>query len=343
MDAMDERLTPSPRLDEFLVAPPPAPVVAPRWTIVLSDTDNGLESVHYSLWIAGVCDRAGRWREEVRGVRIVHTGDWLSKQDPEPRVVDYFWELQETAPPECPVIMLQGNHEVEILKRAALGDYSHLTHRELDFIRAQLFLYAESGVLYLHGYPTVNLLLLLHQLRDEGADVNDFNRRMWKPFHEGRYALFRDEAGLEFVGDVRQVKKWFTSRDADGETYGRRISRLLKGLGIHTVIHGHRPNSFLQVDDEFYLEVPGIRMIDNDNQVKLCGLGAALVNDRGAVRFVNLKEMYLAGGEKAFRKQLRQCLELRAPRGKKSLPPELASLPPPDHLPPASGATPRLT
>lgn len=286
-------------------------MVDDKWTVVLSDTDNDLRSVKYSLWVAGVCNKEGIWKGDMSCLRIVHTGDYLNKWNPEPEVVDFFRNLKESAPPRCEVILLNGNHEVEILKRCEEGIRTRLSEEHLEFLRQQDIMFVTGNTLYLHGYPTFQLLRLLMEIHREHAGLNAFNRRFRKAFFEGKHALFREEEGLELVGDITGVRKYFLHQDPDGESHGRKISRLLRGLGIHTVVHGHQPNSFTQVDHELRIEVPGIRIIDNDNRVKHCGLGAALIDDNGNVLFVNLKEMYLAGGEKSFRKKLRKMLGTR--------------------------------
>ncbi|MBF0370892.1 MAG: metallophosphoesterase [Magnetococcales bacterium] len=282
--------------------------IPPRVTVVLSDTDNDLKSVKYSLWIAGICDKKGHWRNQARNVRIIHTGDWLNKWNPEPRVADFFQALQENAPKSCEVIMLYGNHEVELLKKQHEGRKNRLHKNQLAFIRRQDFMFFANGTLYLHGYPTFGLLRLLKQIKDEKKGLNAFNKRFRKAFVEGRYALFKDEAGLELVGDIRKVRQYYIHPCEDGEKKGFKISRLLQELDIKTIIHGHRPNVLAQVDDELKIEVPGIRIINNDNAVKKTGLGAAIVDKNGNFLFVNLRELYWAGGERRFRKKIRKLI-----------------------------------
>ncbi|MBF0310931.1 MAG: metallophosphoesterase [Magnetococcales bacterium] len=281
---------------------------SPCYTVVLSDTDNDLDSVLYTLWITGLCNRKGRWKRHLPPIRLVHTGDWLNKWDPAPEVADFFRTLQETAPRDCEVVLLNGNHEVEILRQVDTGASSRLNTEQIDFIRRQNIMLVVDNTLYLHGYPTFQLLRLLQQVQKEQEGLNAFNRKFRKAFYEGRYALYRDAAGLELLGDIRQVRDYYVQRCIDGETRGDKIGRLLTQLHIDTVIHGHRPHMFTQIDDELASEVPGVRIIDNDNRVRRSRLGAAVVDCHGNVVFVNLREMYLAGGEKAFRKRMRRLL-----------------------------------
>ncbi|MBF0401067.1 MAG: metallophosphoesterase [Magnetococcales bacterium] len=277
-------------------------------TLVLSDTDNDLQSVRYALWLVGLCDRQGRWRKGIRHFCVIHTGDWLNKFNPNPEVLEFFQSLQASAPDSCSVVLLVGNHEVEILQRADAGVRMRLTPGHLAFIRRQDVLHVAGNILYLHGYPTLNLLALLLQIKQEEGGLNLFNERFRKAFYEGRYALFKNREGLEMVGDIRNVKQYYSQERENGEPYGVQISNLLQQLEIDTVIHGHRPNVLIQLDYEFYNEVPGIRIINNDNKASMTGFGAAVVDPQGYVRFINPKAMHVLGGEKVFRTKICRIL-----------------------------------
>jgi hypothetical protein len=277
-------------------------------TVILSDTDNDLHALQYVLWLTGLCNRNGRWRKGLQGFRVIHTGDWLNKFNPNPEVLDYLRTLQESAPDGCAVHLLVGNHEVEILQRAAQGWRSRLSDEQLAFIRQQDVLHVADQILYLHGYPTLHLLMLLWQIQQEEGDIGLFNDRFRKAFYEGRYALFREKEGLEMVGDIRHVKQYYLRVGSDGALLGQQVSRLLQQLGIHTVIHGHRPNILIQLDYELQEEIPQVRIINNDNKASLTGFGAAIVDRWGNVRFINPKAMFVLGGEKAFRKKIGRVL-----------------------------------
>lgn len=279
-----------------------------KHTIVLSDTDNDLKSVKYALWMTGLCNKEGEWRSGIGPFRILHTGDWLNKRNPDPEVVRFFRHLKTSAPASCSVVMLVGNHEVEILQRMDSGKPTRLNEKHVNFIKQQDVVYVAGKTLYIHGYPTLKLLLLLTQIMDENMCLNMFNHRFRKAFHEGRYALFKEREGLAIIGDVRRVKNYYQRCEKDGQTRGEKVRDLLKGLNIQTVIHGHRPNVLIQLDYEFKKEISDIRIINNDNKSKLTGLGALAVDPKGKVRFINLKAMYWLGGEKAFRKKIRRIL-----------------------------------
>lgn len=277
-------------------------------TLVLSDTDNDLELVKYMLWLTGLCKKTGRWKKGVRHFRVLHTGDWLNKQNPSPEVLDFFSTLKASAPASCEVVLLMGNHEVEVLQRAAAGVPSRLTRDQLAFIRQQDVLYVSGNILYIHGYPTVKLVTLLLQIQQETNDLNLFNRRVRKAFHEGRYALFRGQEGLELIGDVRRIKSYYAKRSVGMTTNGAQVGQLLHRLNLETVIHGHRPQGMVQKDYEFQDEVAGVRMINNDNQSRMAGVGGIVVDADSYVRFINPKVMHRLGGEKAVRERVRMVL-----------------------------------
>ncbi|MBF0194152.1 MAG: hypothetical protein HQL71_06315, partial [Magnetococcales bacterium] len=202
-------------------------------------------------------------------------------------------------------------HEVEILQKVENHNSLGLSKSELEFIRSQDIMHVCGSNLFIHGYPTFELLRLLAHVKDESGCMNDFNNRFRKAFYEGEYALFREKEGMAILGDIRQAQTYYRSQSSDGHTKGEKISKLLIKLGIDTVIHGHRPNMMVQQDFEFKLEVPGIRFINNDNKARLSKLGATVLKGDGLVKFVNLREMYWSGGEKIYRKKLKKLLKTR--------------------------------
>ncbi|MBF0179389.1 MAG: metallophosphoesterase [Magnetococcales bacterium] len=280
----------------------------PQFAVVLSDTDNDLAAVQYALRIVGVCNRKGEWRERIRGIRVIHTGDWLNKWNPSVEMLDFFKKLTRTAPPGCDLVILNGNHELEILRRAQQGEFPHLGEARLRFLRSRDLLHVFGRSLFLHGYPTCHLLKFLQQIQREQDGLNRFNERVRKAFYEGEHALFKQEEGKILMGNIKRARQYYREPGHDGETQGVKVSRLLKGMGIHTVVHGHSPNILVQKDNEFQLETPGIRLVNNDNQPRKSLLGAAIVDRNGEVIFVNTREMYWQGGERTFKKRIRTIL-----------------------------------
>lgn len=284
----------------------------PRFVVVLSDTDNDIKAVQYALQIVGVCNQHGDWREKIRGIRVIHTGDWLNKWEPSIEMLDYFRHLSRTVPSGCDLKILNGNHELEILKRAEKGDFAHLGEKRLAFIRSRDLLHVYGRTLFLHGYPTCSLLRFLQQIKDEKKGLNRFNERVRKAFYEGRHALFRKGDGKVLMGNINQARRYYRQPCMDGEIQGVKISKFLKAMEIDTVVHGHRPNILVQKDDEFRLETPGIRIVNNDNQPKKSLLGAAIVDPKGDVIFLNTQEMDSCGGEEKFTKKIRKMLGLHS-------------------------------
>ena len=281
------------------------------FTVVLSDTDNDVKSIQYSLWMLGLIGKSGEWRRGVENFRLVHTGDWLNKTNPSKEVIATLAGLRNSLPENAQMVILNGNHELEILQKSENDNSMGLSQEELEFIRAQDLIHVCGRNLFVHGYPTFELLRLLVHMKNESGCLNDFNDRFRKAIYEGEYALFREKEGMAILGDIRQARAYYKSKSADGETHGAKISKLLKKIGIDTVVHGHRPNMLVQQDFELKLEVPGIRFINNDNKARLSKLGATLIKEDDWVKFVNLREMYWAGGELVYRKIIRKELGTR--------------------------------
>ncbi|MBF0626695.1 MAG: metallophosphoesterase [Magnetococcales bacterium] len=280
----------------------------PRFAVVLSDTDNDLRAVQYALKIVGVCDKQGEWRKGIHGIRVIHTGDWLNKWAPSLEMIDYFMVLERSAPKGCDLRILNGNHELEILHRVERGQYQHLGEKRVAFIRSRDLVHVFGNTLFLHGYPTLHLLRFLLQILEEKKPLNRFNDRVRKAFYEGDHALFRHEEGKVLMGNIKRARLYYHGCSHDGEKRNAKISKLLKELDIHTVVHGHRPNILVQKDEAIEMDTPGIRIVNNDNQPKKSLLGAAIVDRKGEVVFVNAREMYWQGGEQKFKKKIREIL-----------------------------------
>lgn len=281
------------------------------WTLVLSDTDNDFQSVLRMLWLAGFCDQNGCWVPGLRNVQVVHTGDWLNKWDPNPHVLDGFKRLQETIPEGCRLTLLNGNHELSILQMADKGLRTPMTADDLAFIRRQNLIYTDHGVLFLHGYPSSDLLMILKQLHREEVAVERFNCRLWELFFDGRFPLFREPQSLQVIGDIKNPKLYFNQRSQNGTLRSQYTATTLQELGLKTVIHGHKPNAEVQIDYEFREEMPGVRMINNDNRVRRHGLGGLLFSRHDYAVFINPQTLREAGSDRVLRKKLRKLLRTR--------------------------------
>ncbi|MBF0097572.1 MAG: metallophosphoesterase [Magnetococcales bacterium] len=282
-----------------------------RWTLVLSDTDNDLRTVIQTLWLTGLCDQNGTWIPELRHVQVIHTGDWLNKWDPNPYILDGFKRLQETAPPTCRLLLLNGNHELAILQMADKGLRTALTQEDLAFIRRQPLLHFDNETLYLHGYPTLELLMVLKQLLREQIPRAELNNRLHKLLFDGEFPLFRETGSARLIGDIKSPKYYYNLRTFNGQLRGKQAAALLQALGIHTVIHGHKPNNAVQCDQELSEEVPGIRFVNNDNRIRQNGWGGMLLDLPGKITFINPQTLHQAGSVKSLRKQLRKMVGTR--------------------------------
>jgi hypothetical protein len=304
----------SPRTDAVSVdVAVAAPEPARRW-MVFSDTDNEVEPMRYALWLTGLCDRRGHWKAFVRNVTVIHTGDWINKWDPDPYAIDFLKRLQESAPETCRVILLNGNHEISLLRRMDAGESLPLAQSDSEFIRRQSIIHVERDTLFVHGYPTLDLLGFLQQLLDEHAALNDFNDRFRRAFFHGAHAWFRQPQGFEMLGDLPvPITRFYAELDQQtGISKGMLTGSLLSGMGIRRVIHGHKPNDAVQQDHELGDDVPGIRFINNDNRVRKTGLGGLLLlDDMETVEFINMRRLQEIGGEINYRQHLRRLARTR--------------------------------
>lgn len=279
-------------------------------TLVLSDTDNDFQSVLHILWLAGLCDKHGCWIPEIKNIHVIHTGDWLNKWNPNPHVLDGLKRLKETVPEGCHLTLLNGNHELSILQMADQGLKTSLTTEDLDFIRQQDVIHIDKDTLFLHGYPTLDLLMILKQFQREEIFGQGCNNRLKNLFFEGKYPLFRESQGLRIIGDVKNPKLYYNQKNQSGYPRGNYIGRLLEELKIKTIIHGHKPTNLTQLDYELEAFIPGIRLINNDNHIRQNGLGGVILSDQ-SVLFINPKTQREAGSLKQLRKKVRKHLQTR--------------------------------
>jgi hypothetical protein len=302
--------SPQPPITEQQQTDPPKQPL--KWTLVLSDTDNDIETTLYTLWLTGLCDEKGVWNPGLNNIQVVHTGDWLNKWKPSPKAVAFYKNLKETAPPQCPVTIINGNHELSVLKMADDGITTPLSKEDLGFIRNQEILHTTQNTLFIHGYPSLELSNILLQMRREELDLESFANRIKTVFFDKNRPLYSHRQGMEIIGDLRKPKLYYEKRLRNHKfNRGREIAEILQSLGIQSVIHGHKPCDNTQIDQELSHQLPGIRLVNNDNRIKQTGLGGLLLNDKGEILFINPTTMKMAGGEKSFRKKLKKRLKTR--------------------------------
>lgn len=284
-----------------------------RRVTVIGDCENDTDCVNASLRFIGFIGKKGKLKANARGARIVQTGDLLHKKAPSASVASFWAGLRTAgAAAGCSLHLVAGNHELEIWRRLRSGEWLGLKRCErrvvLDLIRTMGLFHVEGSMLFIHGYPTVKLLRHIQTYRSgTEKQLNDYNEDCFRvafdrPKLLARYAYPRTSAGRgSLLHDVPDPERYY-------RRHGREVAALLHGFGIDLVVHGHRPErSGVQKDFELQRWLPGIRMISNDTQLRLQGLGGTVIRqvETGGtdVLFVN-KERSTSGHRTAVRSLL---------------------------------------
>ncbi|MEW8505761.1 MAG: metallophosphoesterase [Candidatus Thiodiazotropha sp.] len=267
--------------------------------IVLSDTDNKLAPVTNTLGYAALLNDRGELTDDMNGVVIFHTGDLVDKKRPDPSVVDFWRQARQQAEMKGgSVKIIVGNHEQEVWRKIVAGKKIDLEKNHLEslqeFIESLDLFYLERGVLFIHGYPTLEFLRTLqHYDEVTGNNLNQFNKDHYKkalksPEAMQLYAYARDRKQRNYLlYDVKDAAQYY-------KKHGKLIDMLFKSLKVEIVIHGHRPQrSGVQIDYEFRKWLPNVRMIGNDTMVRRKGLGATVVRScadgKMDIVFINTK------------------------------------------------------
>ena len=254
-----------------------------RRIVVIGDCENDTDSVEASLRFVGLRGKQGKLKAKARGAHIVQTGDLMHKNAPNPVVVRYWQRLRTAAEAaDCSVHIVAGNHELEIWRRLQSGDRLGLSRCEQravqGLIRTTRLFHVEGAMLFIHGYPTVKLLRHMQAYGiGTGKSLNNYNHDCFQEaFNDAkllaRYAYPRRNACRgSLLHDVPDPARYYRH-------HGREVAALLGSFGIDLVVHGHRPErSGVQTDYELQRWLPGIRMISNDIQLRLQGLGATVI------------------------------------------------------------------
>lgn len=236
---------------------------------LLTDIHGDLVSARASLEESGIIDSKDEWKKGVHDTHVVVTGDSANRDGKDWSVLEFFKRLQANARDGNKVTILLGNHELDYLKWVAHGADRSLSHKEETLFRGSRLVYKKGPVLFLHGFPTLELVTeLAAQYVNCGGDVPN---KEWNPNIEFERSL------EDFVKDPSTYRKHFeevcaragvlvASRHVLEETYyrahGATIASALKSMGITTVVHGHRKLVSGGQAIEDYL--PGICMINND-------------------------------------------------------------------------------
>jgi hypothetical protein len=253
--------------------------------IVFSDTDNDVNSVENTLSFAGILDESGRLKDNLQGMSIIHTGDFVDKKNPDTSVVEYWQSFQRDAIARgCRIKLIVGNHEQQIWQRVRAGEQYgedlEQSRRLEKFVESLDLFYVAGSVLFIHGYPTLEFLnTLLHFKEVTGKDPNCFNadhyRKAFRSVNALRqYSYVKENHRANYLlYDVTDASRYYRKK-------GRMVGSVLEKLKIGVVIHGHRPQrTGVQVDYEFSQWIPNIRMIGNDTMVKRSGIGATVIRE----------------------------------------------------------------
>jgi hypothetical protein len=287
--------------------------------LVIADCENALTPVRETLRYTGLLKKRGDLRSKyAQGLHVVQTGDLLHKHQPDPEVVRFWLSLRRDIEEQGGrLTMLAGNHELEAWKNLCLGERLGLKRKQCQLMSelmsvCKLF-YVAGSVLFLHGYPTLNLLSSLRGFQDRtGLSLNDYNEHCFRkalndPEKLQHYLYLRSKNARKLLlHDLDDALGYYRAN-------GKEIAELLRHFGIEQVVHGHRPiRSGVQTDREFRRWLPGVRMIGNDTQIRLRGLGAVVMRtapeEQAEILFVNHRNC-----RPDQRKQVRRALRADTP------------------------------
>lgn len=251
--------------------PHPLPVERVRYerepqverVVCLSDIHNDLVAAQASLEQQGIVHHDGEWRHPVN---LIITGDSINKQEPNPEVLRYFAHLRKTAPSGCSVTMLAGNHEIDVLSRAADGEKVGLKDGKIEFLGSMDIVCKRGPVLYLHRYPSLGLVQgLWRQYRMQGGDPDiwDINRRFHEAVSTMRQSPERSKSVFRECDDGGDKQALLgLSAEAYYQKYGSLIGRYLNEMGVTTVVHGHKIQK--EGGQKFEQHIPGVSMVNID-------------------------------------------------------------------------------
>lgn len=242
--------------------------------VVLSDMHGDCFSARASLEERGILNRKGEWKKGVAGVHLMITGDSVDKSLPDTEMFHFLRHLQKTAiknGENCKVTTLIGNHEIDLLLRG-IGGENCLKKKDIEFLQTCGVVYKNGPVLFLHGYPTRELIQeLAMQYEENGGDVEMSDWWINRRFSGAVADLLERGAGdLSTRETLRSCNFGNTEEMLGGltkkkyyEKYGEEIADLMKRMGVTLVVHGHKKNISGGQEIERY-NIPGVCMINDD-------------------------------------------------------------------------------
>ncbi len=238
--------------------------------LLLADIHNDLVSAKASLEERGIVDHQGDWCESAHNEHIVVLGDSVNKEDPDSHVLKWLKHLQKETTNANKVTVLLGNHEFDLLDAVATtGNYHNpLKEKHIAYLANCPIVYKKGPVLFLHGFPTRELVEeLAEQYEECGGDVPNenwyVNERFSADMKKWLNVPRQDVVALPVCNYARaRVANQSISEETYYTREGAHMSALLKRMGVNTVVHGHRKQRTGGQVIEKYL--PGICMINDD-------------------------------------------------------------------------------
>lgn len=251
--------------------------------VILSDTGNDTECVDATLKFSGILKKDTTIEQNMEGMSVIHTGDFLDKKAPDLKVLEYFEALDRKVTDQGGFMkILAGNHEHEVWQKIVKGETFSIKGEPLftlqQIIESIDLFYVDGPLLFIHSYPTVEFLKSLLKYKNETSNnLNRFNDDCYRKAFNSVSSLYQ----YSYVRDGLK-KGYLLYEPLDIEGYfrknGTEIVDLLKALEIDCIVHGHKPQqSGKQIDYEFQKWLPGIRIIGNDTKVREQGIGATII------------------------------------------------------------------
>lgn len=240
--------------------------------VVVSDMHDDCRAGLESLRRSDVLNAHGEWEKNGGRVHIIVTGDSVDKDYPSRnrKMFHFLRGLQETVPEGSEVTVLVGNHEIDLLLRELDGEKC-LRKKDIHFLQTCGVVCKKGSILFLHGYPTRELVYeLVTQYRENDGNVDNFDWTINRRFSKAVGALLEGGLSKEEIRkmlisfDIGTAKKTLggLTEEEYYKKYGREISLILQEMGITLVVHGHKKNISGGQQVETY--IPNVCMINGD-------------------------------------------------------------------------------
>ncbi len=237
--------------------------------VILSDIHNDSISAGASLHERGiVAKHFDAWNDNVHDTHLVITGDLINRDEPDHDTIRLFRHLAESAKHGNKVTLLLGNHELDLLASLA-HERSNIkvSRKDLAFLGTGKMVYKRGPVLFLHAYPTKELLeeMVAEYEAHAGDPPNDswrVNERFARAFELLPYAPSESAQAFKELCTLAE-----TPRPRSHDSHSDETAALLERLHVKAIVHGHkRRTSGVQAIEE---DIPGICMVNNDTAMAI--------------------------------------------------------------------------